>query len=109
MSRVKRWVNAHQEEFNSDGTLKVEAREQMLSRGMVEGAIDSYARRLKQEYDELKLLDETEPEEWPEYSAYDFFTEEEKRQFNVDGSLKPEYVQEALNRGTSSGRTHLIS
>ena len=57
MSRVKRWVNAHKKEFNPDGTLKVEAREQMLSRGMIQGAIDSYARRLKQEYEELKHLD----------------------------------------------------
>lgn len=102
MSRVKRWFNAHKKEFNSDGTLKDEARKEMLSEGMSNEAIDDYALRLKARYEELNLLDETEPEPWPVYTAYDFFTPEEKRQFNADGSLKAEYIQEALSRGTSS-------
>lgn len=102
MSRVKRWVNAHKKEFNPDGTLKVEAREQMLSRGMNEAAIDDYALRLKAGYEELKHLDETDPEPWPIYTAYDFFTSEEKRQFNPDGTLKEEYIQEAIKMGISS-------
>ncbi|WP_414545906.1 hypothetical protein [Nostoc sp. CCY0012] len=101
MSRIKRWINMNKKEFLPDGTLKQEAREEMLSSGMNEGAIDSYARRAKQEYDEWKHLDETDPEEWVNYTAYDFFTEEEKKQFNQDGSLKPEYVEEALQKGIS--------
>jgi hypothetical protein len=103
MSRIKRWINMNKEEFNSDGSLKNEARVEMLSKGMNEGAINSYARRLKEEYDEWKHLDETDPEPWPVYTAYDFFTAEEKRQFSPDGSLKPEYIQSALKMGISEG------
>jgi hypothetical protein len=47
------------------------------------------------------LLDETEPEQWVKYTAYDFFTEEEKRQFNPDGSFRPEYVEYACSIGIS--------
>ncbi|MBD2505565.1 hypothetical protein H6G83_34070 [Anabaena azotica FACHB-119] len=101
MSRIKRWLNMHSEEFNVDGSLKPEARQQMLSKGMSNEAIDDYARRLKIKYDKWKLLDETQPEDWPIYTAYDFFTEEEKRQFNPDGSLKPEYRESELASGTS--------
>ncbi len=101
--RVKRWLNTHGREFNSDGSLKPEARAQMLSTGMTEGAITSYTRRMQKKYNHLKQLDETEPEPWPIYTAYDFFTEEEKRQFNPDGSLKPEYKKEALSMGISQG------
>lgn len=103
MSRIKRWVNMNKKEFNPDGTLKHQARNQMLSRGMNSGAIDSYARRLKEEYDIWKYLDEIDPEPWPVYTAYDFFTASEKRQFNPDGSLKPEYIQSALKMGISEG------
>ncbi|HEY9799089.1 MAG TPA: hypothetical protein V6D25_01920 [Leptolyngbyaceae cyanobacterium] len=101
MSRIKRWLNMHGKEFNVDGSLKPEARQQMLSKGMSNEAIDDYARRLKIKYDEWKRLDETDPEPWPIYTAYDFFTEEEKRQFNPDGSLKPEYRERELASGTS--------
>ncbi|MEA5606111.1 hypothetical protein [Nostoc sp. UHCC 0252] len=103
MSRIKRWLNMHGKEFNADGTLKDEVRQQKLFRGSDPGAIDSYARRCKAEYDEWKRLDETDPEPWPVYTAYDFFTAEEKRQFNPDGSLNPKYVQEALDKGISEG------
>ncbi|WP_322746122.1 hypothetical protein [Nostoc sp. LEGE 06077] len=68
---------------------------------MNEGAIDSYARRCKAQYDEWKLLDETYPEPWPIYTAYDFFTPTEKQQFNPDGSLRAEYVESELRKGTS--------
>ncbi|MHC5820257.1 MAG: hypothetical protein ACYT04_31410 [Nostoc sp.] len=101
MSRIKRWINMHKEEFNADGTLKDEARQEMLSLGEHPGAIDSYARRLKATYDEWKHLDETDPEPWPIYTAYDFFTEQEKKEFNPDGSLRPEYVEYAQKIGIS--------
>jgi hypothetical protein len=101
MSRIKRWVNMNKKEFNPDGTLKLEARVEMLSDGMSNEAIDDYALRLKQEYDQWKHLDETSPEPWTVYTAYDFFTESEKRQFNPDGSLKPEYVEAELKNGIS--------
>jgi len=93
----------NRKEFNPDVTLKTSAREEMLSEGMSNEAIDDYARRLKLEYDEWKYLDETAPEPWPIYTAYDFFTQEEKQQFNPDGSLQSEYIKEALNSGISSG------
>ncbi|MFW9265041.1 hypothetical protein [Nostoc sp. CALU 546] len=101
MSRIKRWINMHKEEFNADGTLKDEVRQQKLSLGAHPGAIDSYARRVKEEYDEWKHLDETDPEPWPIYTAYDFFTEQEKKEFNPDGSLRPEYVEYAQKIGIS--------
>ncbi|MBD2254719.1 hypothetical protein H6G14_26135 [Nostoc parmelioides FACHB-3921] len=101
MSRTKRWINMNGKEFNPDGTLKAEARLQMLSEGMSEEAIDDYAQRLKEEFDEWKRLDETSPEPWPVFTAYDFFTPTEKQQFNPDGSLKPEYRESELARGTS--------
>lgn len=101
MSRIKRWINMHKEEFNADGSLKDEVRQQKLSKGAHPEAIDSYARRVKEEYDEWKHLDETDPEPWPIYTAYDFFTEQEKKEFNPDGSLRPEYVEYAQKIGIS--------
>ena len=101
MSRIKRWINMHKEEFNADGTLKDEVRQQKLSLGTHPGAIDSYARRIKEEYDEWKHLDETDPEPWTIYTAYDFFSEQEKKEFNPDGSLKPEYIEYAQKIGIS--------
>lgn len=91
----------HKKEFNADGNLKDEARQEMLSKGEDPGAIDSYARRVKVGYDEWKHLDETDPEPWPIYTAYDFFTEQEKSEFNPDGSLKPEYLEYARKIGIS--------
>ncbi|MCC5633002.1 MAG: hypothetical protein ACYTXT_37245 [Nostoc sp.] len=103
MSRIKRWINMNRKEFNSDGTLKDEVRQQKISTGSNPAAVDDYARRLKEEYDEWKHLDETDPEPWPVYTAYDFFTPTEKTQFNPDGSLKQEYFESELKKGTSLG------
>ncbi|MHC5747695.1 MAG: hypothetical protein ACYTXT_38620 [Nostoc sp.] len=99
MSRIKRWINMNKKEFNPDGSLKDEARQQMLSTGMSNEAITDYALSLKEEYDEWKHLDEIDPEPWPIYTAYDFFTEQEKKEFNPDGSLRPEYVEYAQKIG----------
>lgn len=93
----------HKEEFNADGTLKNEAREEMLSTGMSSEAIDDYALRLKNKYEHCKQLDETDPEPWTLYTAYDFFTPTEKEQFNLDGSLKHEYIASAQKMGISEG------
>ncbi|MBE8991512.1 MULTISPECIES: hypothetical protein [Nostoc] len=101
MSRIKRWINMHKKEFNADGTLKDEVRQQKLSLGAHPEAVDDYARRVKARYDEWKHLDETDPEPWPIYTAYDFFSEQEKREFNPDGSLRPEYVEYARQIGIS--------
>ncbi|WP_375466855.1 hypothetical protein [uncultured Nostoc sp.] len=101
MSRIKRWINMHKEEFNADGTLKDEVRQQKLSLGAHPEAVDDYARRVKEEYDEWKHLDKTDPEPWPIYTAYDFFTEQEKKEFNPDGSLRPEYLEYARQIGIS--------
>ncbi|BAY73339.1 hypothetical protein NIES23_61670 (plasmid) [Trichormus variabilis NIES-23] len=102
-TRIKRWLNMHGKEFLADGTLKDEVRQQKLAKGAHPDAIDSYARRLKIKYDEWKHLDETDPEPWPIFTAYDFFSPTEKQQFNPDGSLKPEYRESELARGTSEG------
>ncbi|MBD2174217.1 hypothetical protein H6G49_23020 [Nostoc sp. PCC 7120 = FACHB-418] len=91
----------HGKEFNPDGTIKDEVRQQKISQGRNPAAVDSYAQRLKEEFDEWKRLDETDPEPWPIFTAYDFFTPTEKQQFNPDGSLKPEYRESELARGTS--------
>ncbi|MHC5761357.1 hypothetical protein [Nostoc sp.] len=103
MSRIKRWINMNRKEFNSDGTLKDEVRQQKISTGSNPAAVDDYARRLKEEYDEWKHLDETDPEPWPVYTAYDFFTPTEKSAFNPDGSVKQEYFESELKKGTSLG------
>lgn len=101
MSRTKRWLNMHGKEFNADGTLKDEIRQQKIANGAHPGAVDSYAQRIKIKYDKWKHLDQTDPEPWPVFTAYDFFTNEEKQQFNPDGSLKAEYRESELARGTS--------
>ena len=103
MTRVKRWISMHKKEFLPDGTLKEEARTQLLAQDVTDAAIDSYAARLKAQYDEWKRLDETDPERWIEYTAWDLFSEEEKQKFNRDGSLKPEYIENARRRGASEG------
>ena len=86
-TRAKRWL-AMNSEFNSDGTLKAEVRQKDLERGMNVAAIDSYEAKKKASFEEWKKLDETDPEPWVNYTAYDFFTEEEKKYFNPDGTLK---------------------
>jgi hypothetical protein len=91
----------NKKEFNADGTLKDEVRQQKLSKGAHPEAIDDYANRLKEEYDEWKRLDETDPEPWPVYTAYDFFSEQEKREFNADGTLRREYIEYARQIGIS--------
>ncbi|MBD2498328.1 hypothetical protein [Nostoc sp. FACHB-280] len=103
MSRTKRWFNMHKKEFLPDGTMRDEVRQQKISSGRNPAAVDDYARRLKAEFDEWKHLDETQPEEWIEYTAEDFFTPTEKQQFNSDGSLRAEYVESELRKGTSPG------
>lgn len=42
----------HKKEFNTDGTLKDEVRQQKLSLGANPEAVDDYARRVKARYDE---------------------------------------------------------
>lgn len=101
MTRLKRWINMHKKEFLSDGTLKEEVRQQKLAKGRNPAAIDDYAARLKAQYDEWKRLDETDPEPWVEYTAWDLFSQEEKQKFLPDGSLKPEYLEYARSIGIS--------
>lgn len=102
MSRLKRWLNINQNKVNQDGYLKQEYYQQLTDEGMPSHLIDKHAMTLNKNYDQLKKLDETDPEPWINYTAYDFFTEEEKQQFNVDGSLKPEYVKYAHSIGISA-------
>ncbi|WP_336230759.1 hypothetical protein [Scytonema sp. PRP1] len=98
MSRLKRWLCMNRKKVNADGTLREDYIKERLAKGINQATIDDYAATLKAECERLKLLDETEPEPWVGYTAYDFFSEEEKKQFNPDGSLKPEYVEYTLQR-----------
>lgn len=101
MTRLRRWINMHRQEFNFDGTLKEEVIQQKLAQGCSQAAIEDYAARLKAQYDEWKRLDEIDPEPWINYSADNFFTQEEKKKFNTDGTLKPEYREYARTIGLS--------
>lgn len=101
-SRLKRFLNQNKKEINSDGNLKADCVESMFADGMSEAAITDFASRLKAQYERLKQLDETDPEQWVVYTAYDvIFTEEEKQQFNPDGSLRSKYMQDMQRRGYS--------
>lgn len=93
----------NKKEFNADGTLKEEAKVQLLAEGLSDTAIDDYAARLKSQYEEWKRLDETDPEPWIEYTAEDLFSQEERKKFNPDGTLKPEYIEYARSVGLSEG------
>ncbi|MBD2694235.1 hypothetical protein [Anabaena catenula] len=101
MSKLNRWLYLNRKKVNTDGNLNPDYINERLTKGIHQETIDDYALTLKAEYERLKLLDETEPEPWINYTAYDFFTEEEKEQFNGDGSLKPEYVKYAHGIGIS--------
>ncbi|KYC34899.1 hypothetical protein WA1_50195 [Scytonema hofmannii PCC 7110] len=100
-SRLKRWLEQHKKEVDLNGNLRLDYAEGMRSGGLSQAAIDDKAARMKARYEELKQLDETDPEPWQVYTAYDFFTESDKQQFLPDGSLKPEYVENALRSGVS--------
>ena len=101
MSRLKRWLNMHQKKVNLDGTIKEEHKQQQIAWGMTQESIEAFAKTFKDKYDYLKTLDETDPEPWVEYTAWDLFSEEEKQKFNWDGSLKPEYIEYAHRIGIS--------
>lgn len=88
---------------NENGSLKEKHIEKLIADNTSTEMIYRQACILKARYLELKHLDETDPEPWHVYTAYDFFTSEEKQQFNPDGSLKAEYVKSALKQGTSQG------
>ena len=93
----------NKKEFNVDGTLKEEAKIQLLAQGLSDAAIDDYATSLKSQYDEWKRLDETDPEPWVEYTADNLFSQEDRKKFNPDGTLKPEYIEYARSIGLSEG------
>ena len=95
-TRAKRWLSSKKSEFNADGTLKAEVRRKDLERGLSVEALDSYEARNRANFEKLKRLDETDPEPWINYTAYDFFTEEEKKYFNPDGSIKECYLDEVM-------------
>ncbi|MFN6566181.1 hypothetical protein [Dendronalium sp. ChiSLP03b] len=103
MSRLKRWLNMNRKKLNEDGSLKQEYFQKLVADNRHPELIEKHAQVFKNRYLELKRLDETDPEPWPVYTAYDFFTPAEKEQFNPDGSLKPKYVESALAKGISEG------
>jgi hypothetical protein len=102
MSRLKRWLAMNASKLNADGTFKDTFVKELESYGYSPDHIETHFQKFQAEYDRLKHLDETDPEPWLIYTAWDvLFTESEKKQFNPDGSLKPEYVQESLRLGIS--------
>ena len=103
MSRLKRWLNMNFKKLNEDGSLKEEYIQQLRSYGFDDDYIAEHGQGFKEEYERFHLLDKTDPEPWLIYTAYDFFTEEEKRKFNPDGSLRPEYVEYARSISISEG------
>ncbi|MCC5664804.1 hypothetical protein LC653_12970 [Nostoc sp. CHAB 5784] len=103
MSRLKRWLNMNQEKVSEDGSLKPEYLQKLIADNMRPEMINKHAQILKDRYLELKHLDETDPESWILYTAYDFFTPIEKTQFNPDGSLRKEYFESEFKKGTSLG------
>lgn len=94
-TRAKRWINSKKSMCLSTGKLTPEIRQSKLELGWSEADIDEWESRFTNKFEELKKLDETDPEPWVNYTAYDFFTEEEKKYFNPDGSLREHYFLEA--------------
>ena len=101
MSRMKRFLNMYREKLNPDGTIKPDYRQKQRAKGLSEESCDAIAREFKEEYEELKALDEIDPETWIEYTAWDLFSSEEKKKFNPDGTLKAEYIEYAYSIGIS--------
>ena len=87
-TRAKRWINSKKSMCLPSGKLRPELRQSKLDLGWTEADIDDWETRFTSKFEELKRLDETNPEPWINYTAYDFFTEEEKKYFNPDGTLK---------------------
>ena len=104
MSRIKRWLLRHEKKVNPDGSLKQSHINELVSYGLNETAIARYAGVFQNEYNELLALDQTAPEpEEKAYTAWDFWSEEDKQRFNRDGTLKLEYIAAAKAKGLSTG------
>lgn len=93
----------YKKKVNQNGDFKEEYIQELRSDSFDEDYIAEYALKFKKEYEQLKHLDQTDPEPWPIYTAYDFFTPSEKQQFSPDGSLRAEYVESTLRSGISEG------
>lgn len=91
----------NRKKLNEDGSFKQEYLQELIADNRHPELIEKHAQVFKNRYVELKHLDETDPEPWPVYTAYDFFTPEEKQEFNPDGTLKSEYIETALSKGIS--------
>lgn len=94
-TRAKRWVSMNKSMCLPTGKFRPEIRQRKLDQGWGESDIDKWESKFTNEFEELKRLDETDPEPWVNYTAYDFFTEEEKKYFNPDGTLREHYFLEA--------------
>lgn len=91
----------NRKKLNEDGSLRQEYLQELIADNRPPELIEKHAQVFNNRYLELKHLDETHPESWPVYTAYDFFTPTEKEQFNPDGTLKPDYIESELQKGTS--------
>jgi hypothetical protein len=95
-TRAKRWINSKKSMCLPSGKLRPELKQSKLDLGWTQADIDDWETRFTNKFEELKRLDETDPEPWINYTAYDFFTEEEKKYFNPDGSIKECYLDEVM-------------
>lgn len=98
-TRSKRWVNMNKSTCLPSGKLRPEIRQRKSAQGWGEADIDAWEAVFTSEFEELKRLDETDPEPWVNYTAYDFFTEAEKKIFLPTGEIKPEVWQKARENG----------
>lgn len=98
-TRAKRWINAKQSTCLPSGKLRPEVKQRKIDLGWSKSGIDLWEAKFTSELEELKRLDEIEPEPWVNYTAYDFFTEEEKIKFNPDGTLREEFIYSAREKG----------
>ena len=95
-TRTKRWISVNKSMCLPTGKFRPEIRQRKLDQGWSESDIDKWESKFTSEFEERKRLDETDPEPWINYTAYDFFTEEEKKYFNPDGSIKECYLDEVM-------------
>lgn len=105
-SRLTRWLSVNSDYVNSDGSLKEEVKTRMLVR-RTQADVDKFEAEFSSEYSQIKLLDETEPEPWPIYTAYDLFSDEDKKNFHPDGTMRKEH-QDYLE-GLGVRLSHIIN
>lgn len=92
-SRLLRWLNQYKKTIDREGNLNEQYLAWCKTQNYSESRIEEERLRFKDQFQQIKKLDEESPEEWIQYSAYDaIFTPEERKQFNPDGTVNAEYL-----------------